>query len=273
VPWTSAHIDNWLRLTEQVLRTTDGKAVEVWEFQPQSSEKILSAWAKHFRNHYCLDSEIDALRDGTGLSRTQYLERIFPDRVARPGPSIRSGDFAEILVADYLQYCLKFWVPRTRFSNKSVRNESAKGCDVIGFKFANLETDSLDDILAIYESKAQLTGSHANPRLQNAVDDSAKDILRKADSLNAIKRRLLDNGNTPGAKKVARFQNPEDNPYIEINGAAAVFSSSSFSSAVEAQTNATNHPNYSSLNLLIVHGPELMALVHELYLRAMNEAG
>jgi hypothetical protein len=273
MPWTSAHIENWLKLSTQIVKTADGKTVDVWEFQPQASEEILSVWAKHFRNHYCLDSEIDILRDGTGLDRMQYLERVFPDKLTSLGPSIRSGDFAEILVADYLQYCLKFWVPRTRFNNKAVRDESAKGCDVIGFKFAKLESESLEDILAIYESKAQLTGTHATPRLQDAVEDSAKDILRKADSLNAIKRRLLDKGNTVDAKKVARFQNPEDNPYTEISGAAAVFSSNSYSTAVEAQTNAASHPNYSHLNLLIVHGPDLMTLVHDLYLRAMNEAG
>lgn len=99
-------------------------------------EAILSAWAKHFRNHYCLDSQIDALRKGTPRSRTGYLTQIkFPDAAQAPGPSIRAGDFAEVLVTDYVEFAMRLWVPRTRYDHKVARNESTKGTDIIGFKF------------------------------------------------------------------------------------------------------------------------------------------
>jgi len=105
----------WLINTGERIPTAEGKAVEVWEFRHQKDEEVLSQWAKHFRNHYCLEDQIDDLRSGTGYSRADYLREIkLPDEKAAPGPSIRAGDFGEILVADYVEYILDFWVPRTR---------------------------------------------------------------------------------------------------------------------------------------------------------------
>ena len=104
MPWTSEHT-KWLIDTGERLKTADGKEVEVWEFQHQDDEDVLSAWAKHFRNHYCFDSEIDYWRRGYKCSRSEYLCSIkFPDPKAAPGPSIRAGDFSEVLVADFLEY-------------------------------------------------------------------------------------------------------------------------------------------------------------------------
>ena len=118
----------WLDDTGERLQTTDGKTVEVWEFRHQNDQNVLSAWASHFRNHYCLDTEIDNYRRGYNYSRSEYLKNIiFPDERTAPGPSIRAGDFGEILVADYLEYILGFWVPRTRYGDKTIRNESTKG--------------------------------------------------------------------------------------------------------------------------------------------------
>ena len=73
MPWTSEHT-KWLIDTGERLKTADGKEVEVWEFQHQGDDDVLSAWAKHFRNHYCLDTEIDFLRGKR--SRQDYLTSI-----------------------------------------------------------------------------------------------------------------------------------------------------------------------------------------------------
>lgn len=166
------------------LKSADGTPIDVLEFVHKKDAAILSAWAKHFRNHYCLDSEIDVLRAGTGLSRAEYLRKFkFPDKNSRLGKGIRVGDFAEILVADYLQYILKFHVPRTRYIRKDVRDESTKGGDVLGFRILKPGTDSAGDTLALFESKAQMRGKTPHKRLQHAVDGSAKDHLRKGESL------------------------------------------------------------------------------------------
>jgi hypothetical protein len=272
MPWTDKHI-KWLKDTGEIISTEDGKSISIYEFKYEKDDEILSAWARHFRNHYCSDSQIDDLRCGTRFSRTEYLDNlIFPDSSITPGPSIRAGDFGEILTADYLEYVLKYWVPRTRFDSKTVRNESIKGSDIIGFRILQEGKDSLGDTLAVFEAKAQFSGGKAKSRLQNAVDDSGKDIIRKAESLNAIKRRLIEKDKIAESKRVARFQNPEDHPYKEVYGAAALFNSQLFNKEILEKTTTKAHPKQKELFLVVIHGPEMMKLVHELYRRAADEA-
>ena len=148
----------WLVNTEEQIPTADGILVEVWELRHQPDETVLSAWAKHFRNHYCPDAEIDFFRRGLGFSRSDYLTNIkFPDAKVAPGPSIRAGDFGEILVADFLEYILGFWVPRVRYGAKVINNESSKGCDTIGFLMIKEGDELPDDTMVLYETKARLT--------------------------------------------------------------------------------------------------------------------
>ena len=107
-PWTSDHL-RWLIDTEERLITVEGRTVEIWEFRYESDDEVMSKWAHHFRNHYCLDHEIDQLRHGMNCSRKEYLNNIkFPDCSLPPGPSIRAGDFGEILIADYLEFLSNF---------------------------------------------------------------------------------------------------------------------------------------------------------------------
>ncbi|GBE53742.1 hypothetical protein BMS3Bbin14_02244 [bacterium BMS3Bbin14] len=272
MPWSSKHIE-WLVDTGERLMTADGKEVEVWEFRHQNDNGVLSAWAKHFRNHYCFDTEIDYWRKGFKYSRVDYLNNIkFPDPTAAPGPSIRAGDFSEILVADFLEYLLGYWVPRTRYGDKTIQNESTKGCDILGFDFFEEGNISPKDTLAIFEAKAQFSGKKSKPRLQDAVDGSAKDYTRKAESLNAIKQRLHGLNEFEKAEKIDRFQNDVDYPYKEVYGAVALFEKALLDPAVVASTITADHPYSGNLALVVIRGSEMMTLVHELYRRAADEA-
>ena len=212
------------------------------------------------------------MRRGTGLSRSEYLTQIkFPDRTAAPGPSIRAGDFAEILAADYLEFILDHWVPSTRYRDKTVRNESEKGADTVGFLFINDGEFSPRDQLTIIESKAKFTGEHSD-RLQNAIDHSGKDVLRKAESLNAIKQRFLDRERHDEAAKVERFQDEADRPYVQRYGAIAHLDNENYETDVIDTATAAEHPFSALLFLVVIKGDDMMALVHELYRRAADEA-
>ncbi len=281
-PSTPEHI-KWLVNSNERIKTADGKDVEVWELRHENDEAVLSAWAKYFRNHYCLDTEIDFFR-GKG-SRSEYLNEIkFPSRTTKLGPVIRAGDFGEILVSDYLQWLLGFWVPRLRWSSKVIRDESPKGCDVIGFQFHNKnEEDSIKDVLFIFESKTKFSSQRSN-RLQDAINASAKDHIRIDESLNFIKQKLFEKKDIEHAQKIERFQSPVDMPYKENYGAAAIISNECFdteelaladSSKIPKTSKAKEffpHPNGDSLFLLVIKGPGMMELVHELYRRAADEA-
>lgn len=133
---TTTHT-TWLKKTGAKVQTADGIAIAVYELNVDHTDgPALTMWAKHFREHYCLDAQIDRLRKGTRKSRAQYLtDLVFPDKLDDFGPATRSGDFAEILICDLIESQLGFWTPRTRYDDKLVRNESPKGTDVLGFKF------------------------------------------------------------------------------------------------------------------------------------------
>jgi hypothetical protein len=269
MPWSSEHM-KWLVDTGDILTISDGKQVKVFEFNREDDEEVLSSWARHFRNHYCDDRQIDLLRNGTGYSRAEYLNALkFPDQ-GRPGAGIRSGDFAEILISDYVEYVLDYWVPRTRYVDKAVRNESTKGVDIIGFKFLGEDADPADTLLT-FEAKAKLTGNASN-RLQDAINDSAKDQIRKAESLNAIKQRFINREQIEDSQKIARFQDQTGNPYRELSGAAAILLNSNYDSTLISGSTAAEHPNSSNMLLLVIKGDDLMDLVHQLYERAANEA-
>jgi len=264
---------NWLIDTGQRVKTADDKILSVLEFRHQRNNEILSEWAKHFRNHYCLDTEIDILRKGTSYTRAAFLTEIkFPDGSNPPGPSIRAGDFSEILVADYIEYLLQYWVPRNRYCDKKNRNESPKGSDILGFKIVREGQESETDVLAIYEVKSKFSGTKPYNRLQEAVIDSCKDVTRRAESLNAIKQHLLDKKQNIFIPRVERFQDPIDHPYKESWGAVALFSTACFSGDLICETDASIHPGKDNLTLIVIHGQEMMKLVHDLYRRAANEA-
>lgn len=282
MPWSSEHI-RWLIDTGERLTTADGKTVEVWEVRHDDDEEVLSTWAKHFRNHYCLDCDIDFMRGRT--SRRDYLNDLkFPCRTTKLGPGVRAGDFGEILVADYLQWILDFWVPRVRWSSKVVRDESPKGSDVIGFHFYDPENVSNKDLLAVFETKTRFSKGSNKSRLQDAVNDSAKDHIRIDESLNHIKQKLHERGEKNDALKIERFQSPVDAPYKELYGAAALFSNNLFDADAITKTDTTKipkskkgsekypHPNRDQLALIVIRGENMMDLVHELYRRAADEA-
>lgn len=264
---------NWLKNSGQVLQTADGKSVEIFELDYSDNAKIFSEWAKHLRNHYCYDHEIDSLRQGTGLSRCDYLINFkFPDTHNPPGPSVRAGDFGEIIVADFVEFFLKYKVPRTRYIDKKNRNRSPEGVDVIGFRQIG-STPSIKDELITFEVKCSLTGVSSST-LQRALNDSCKDfILRKSESLNAIKQRIMLYKKDAHFKVlVERFQDKIDLPYKENSGAAAIHSLDTYSEDIVTNTNVSSHPNKDNLFLLLIRGKELMNLVHKLYNKAADEA-
>lgn len=265
----------WLK-KQKSIQTDERREVHVYRLAHNAfDEATMSAWARHFREHYCLDRDIARRRRGTpAKTNGDYLiDFKFPDECSGFGPGIRAGDFAEILVSDLLESLLEYFVPRTRYGDKKVRNESPKGSDVIGLRILSNDPqdDSPDDELFSVESKARLTRSNSN-RLQDAVTDSAKDCFRIAESLNAMKNRLLDIREDEQADYVERFQDPPAKPFVQRYGAAAVLCSSTYDPEVIAKTVCTDHPRESELELLCIYGNDLMAFVHALYKRAADEA-
>ncbi|PNA05478.1 MULTISPECIES: Hachiman antiphage defense system protein HamA [unclassified Pseudomonas] len=266
----AAHL-TWLEHNE-TYTSACGRSIKVYRFNHNAMDSsIMSDWARHFRNHYCNDQEIRYLKNPTKTKSEYLITEKFPGESIAPGPSIRAGDFAEILIADYLQYIRNYAVPRTRYDRKIIANESIKGSDVIAFK-KTPNVISENDELLIFEVKAKVTEKTKVNVLQNAIDDSVKDEVRIAESLNAMRQRLFDRRDYDGVDLIERFQREPDFPCKRKYGAAAVYTSSSLHESVVSASHAGNHPSADSLELLIVSGAELMSLIHELYRRAADEA-
>lgn len=268
----------WLKARQAVVTTACGATVPIYDFaHVLSDDVVMTAWAKHFRNHYCDDDNIDYFRSGPDLSRKDYLITLkFPsssvkESYEKTGPATRSGDFAEILVADYLSSHMSYWVPRIRYELKFNKNTSEQGSDVVAMKFDPTGQASADELI-VFEVKAALTGVTPVNRLQDAVAHSDKDKIRLAESLNAMRERLFLKNQLSEANDVQRFQNPKDKPYQMKYGAAAVLTEKVFDISTLCQTNTSLHANQQKLTMVVICGKDMMDLVHKLYERAANEA-
>jgi hypothetical protein len=69
MPTAPSHIV-WLYNTGEQVLTPEGPQVAILEIKQLEGTAVLSAWARHFRQHYHLDGALDEARDGTGLSRS-----------------------------------------------------------------------------------------------------------------------------------------------------------------------------------------------------------
>lgn len=272
MPPPPAHIA-WLKDTGAVHTTACGKTVPIWEFQHQTDEDALSEWATHFRNNYCYDAIIDALRKGPNKERSEYLtDLVFPIKDDRLGRATRSGDFSEILVADYLEYVLNCTVPRERHRRRWNANVSTPGCDVIGYQLD--DTNQAKDKLWTIEVKGSLspTKPGAIEQFQAAITESSKDQERIGYSLNALRNVFLETNQNAKADEILRFQDPVSRPYQHSFSAALVVTEAGFDHLCVPSVTTMAHPFRQELSLLVIRGEEMMKLTHDLYERAAMEA-
>lgn len=262
----------WL-CQENIVMTSDGKEVVIYNFNHIPDKTILKNWAHHFRNYYCIDEMVDLLRNGTKKTRNEYFRDIkFPDKDHPLGRSTRVGDFSEILVADYMQFMLNYWIPdRDKYSRKKNRNMSLPGCDIIGIYCQN-STKKIDDVLCCCEVKGKYSGKSDNGRLEKAINDSAEDALKVAVELSSIKQRFLEQHNTNDALKIERFQNINDNPYTEKYISAAVLDSSIYDEHKIKGINTANYDKRNASSFMIIKISNFKQLINDLYESAANEA-
>jgi len=71
---------------------------------------------------------------------------------------------------------------------------------------------------------------------------------------------------------VQRFQDPVDQPYRLLSGAAAILSDAAFDTDGIKGTTIGGHNNAGNLKVIAIKGKDLMTLAHALYQRAADEA-
>ncbi|MFC4652735.1 Hachiman antiphage defense system protein HamA [Lactococcus nasutitermitis] len=265
---SNSHLKYFQKKSDLV--TNQGKIVTIYELKIDHDISIINEWARHLREEYCSDEELDFLVPDMGLTNQEFLTQIkFPDPDIGLGAATMSGDFAEILVSDYIEFIQGYYTTRTRYRNKINRNSSPMGSDVLGYKCKNVNSHSSNDELQVLEVKAQASETKPEAKLQKAVNDSIKsnDELRLAESLNAEVQRLWGYNRLKEAELVKRFQNKTDRPYKLVFSAVAVHSNRSYSEDLVKQVDVTKNIN-QNLNLLVIYSDQLLKFIKELYERA-----
>lgn len=265
---SSSHIKYFKKKSDLV--TIQGKVVTIYELKIDQDVTIINEWARHLREEYCSDDDLEFLVPDTGLTYQEFLAQIkFPDPTIGIGAATMSGDFAEILVSDYIEFIQGYYTTSTRYRNKINRNSSPMGSDVLGYKCKNADSPSSSDELHVLEVKAQAREAKPEAKLQKAVNDSVKanDKLRLAESLNAEVQRLRGYNMLEEAKLVKRFQNKTDRPYNLVFSAVAVHSSRSYSEDLVRQVDVSKNVN-QNLKLLVIYSDKLLEFIKELYERA-----
>lgn len=259
----------WLK-KEKRINISTGEPVDIYVLELINDPVVIKEWADHFRNNYCKDTMIDIYRDSTGLSRKEYLIKYkFPDKSFGFGPGTRSGDFAELLISDYLEYTKGYYVPKDRYNSKFNRNTSSQGTDVIGLKLFD-DKKTPNDEMIVFEVKSKATKTISDNRLQDAINDSYKDYIRKGETLNAINQRAIDCGNMEKSSLVSRFMNEIDRPYKMTYGVAAVYDELAYSESVCMSSSTIVGKAITVSKLIVVKREDLMKLITEIYEKAAD---
>lgn len=262
-------------LLDKELKTSHGKVIQVYKLNKEIlDEKCMNEWALGLRNNYVEEQIIESLVRGTGLTKEEYLKNnIFPNPNNSLGAATMSGEFGEILVYDFINFVLMYYVTRTRYLEKINPDLPVSGTDVIGYMIDNIEKPDIKDKLLVAEVKTRSSKDgkkitlDENP-LKSAILDSNKDKIRIGESLNAEKRRLIYRNRNQEVKIIERFQNKTDNPYNLNFFAVAVLDSYFYSE--EFILNVINNMgnDISDKNILIIHSVELKKFLRSLYKRA-----
>lgn len=258
------------------IRTNEGNLIELIEVHaPFDNDELIMEWARSFRLKYMSDEDLLESMEDTGLqSGIEFLQSV----VYPKNPKFRSGDFGEILVAEYLMYVEHFWVPTLalRYSDKATSEESVKGSDIIAIRFeSDSSIESPNDVLCICEVKTGSVSS-VRGRLQDAVDDSDKDDLqldvakRGSIGLNAVKLKLkrkerAGNRDLYSYRAVARFQNPVEHTYQMQYVAAAVVEQKRFNRETMKKIKAKGSQHIDSIRIIAVGVTDIQRLIDALY--------
>lgn len=260
---------------DKSIYSRNGDEIQVFSLNKELlDDNSLNTWASGLRDNYVEENLLESLVKGTGLTRKEFLEKnIFPNYQDRLGASTMSGEFGEILVYDYINFVLGYYITRTRYLEKVNPNIPVPGSDVIGYKVKNIDRPSESDNLIVSEVKTRSnkTGNKnksCEETVKGAIEHSIKDRVRIGESLNAEKRRLINRSKFEEAKIVERFQNKTDNPFTLNFFAVAVLDNELYSEQVVLDVVNSQHEIIKSTNVLIIYSKELKLFLRDLYRRA-----
>lgn len=260
---------DWL-ITEEGISLNDGSPITCFRIDYSDDESILDQWALHIRRHYINDEDLCESIDIYGTDVESYLRKhIIPQKGDDLGPTARSGDITEILIADLLEYIMGYSVPRYKQMNRSGISNSEHGTDVIGYKFISADKipNSNDELIAA-EVKAALTSNDYTP-IKKAIIDSQKDEERLAHTIDYCRKKLKYLGNKVQSEEIKRFSFKPENDYKIVYMAAGVSSRETVDMVIKFTDDEKVVINCNQ-SVFYIHGKRLMELAHNIYERCIR---
>lgn len=262
---------NWI-IREYGVVFEDQQPLNCYELSYEIDDNILDDWALHIRRHYVQDGELAEDAVLNNLSVEEYLHRfVIPQKDEPFGPTARSNDISEILFADLFEFVLNYEVPRCKQYNRSGKNESEHGTDVIAYRFfTDTKKPHKNDELVAIEVKALLSSKEASKVIQNAVDDSKKDEYRISHTLDYYRKKLRFMGKSSEASSIARFQQKTEYPYRTTYVGAAISSLPSIEKKIIVGIKGADLELKTDQSVFYVHGADLMSLTHQVFERCIK---
>lgn len=162
----------------------DDIPLKCYKIDYKDDESILDDWALHIRRNYIEDTELKEDADDNAMTVEQYLhDYVIPQKGEELGATVRSADITEILISDLLEFVHQYSVPRYKLKNRSGKNNSQQGTDVIAYKYKN-EDNSRKGIVAWRKQNCYLL-------LQNCICKSVETLDTKSIYKAFVKNGLM----------------------------------------------------------------------------------
>ena len=262
---------NWI-IRENGVVFEDQQLLNCYRLSYEIDDNILDNWALHIRRHYVPDNELEEDAALNDLSVQEYLRQfVIPQKGEPFGPTARSNDISEILFADLFEFVLNYEVPRCKQYNRSGKNESEHGTDIIAYKFfSEGKSPHKNDELVAIEVKALLSSGEASKVIKDAVADSKKDEDRVSHTLNYYRKKLRFMGKSTEAADMARFQQKTEFPYKTSYVGAAVSSLPTIEKKVIIGIKGADLELKTDQSVFYIHGADLMTLTHQVFERCIK---
>lgn len=259
---------NWI-VKEDGVVFEDHQSLNCYNLSYEINDGILDDWALHIRRHYVQDDELEEDAASNKLTVEEYLRQYaIPQKGELFGPTARSNDISEILFADLFEFILNYEVPRCKQYNRSGKNESEHGTDIIAYRFfTEGKNPHKNDELVAIEVKARLSSIEACETIKDAATDSKKDEHRFSHTLNYYRKKLRSMGKSAEAEAVARFQQKTEHPYKTSYVGAAISSLPIIEKKVIVGIKGADLNLKTDQSVFYVHGADLMSLTHRVFER------
>jgi len=225
----------------------------ILNFEQKNLKKLISVLPVKFRKCYVNDSKLNRNIEKLYLDIEDIIKSYIPDK-----GNIMAGEFGEIL--SYFLMKEKYLPLRLngplKWRLKTDRNRAIQYCDVVLFHKKHENHPNDDDLIVVVESKMKATNNRSYHPIQNAIDGSIDDSVRRlAITLSWLKDKYIQNSLQEKVEYINRFiQSTEYGEYRKHFKAIAVIDSELLDEELRKVINLENFDQNHHLIIITFNG-------------------